>query len=945
MGGPTRATRARPQPKQPQQRVVPPPSQSQQASSGTTVFDESMNAMLNDIEGYATPQKTEAGSPRTERSRLSQSSEPLAIRQPSSKYITHDILEILTLPDDRPNPTATLVDEHDSLSVHIKEVISVISQLEGLGLQQLHIQLPKCVVLGEQSSGKSSVIEAISGVRTPRAGGTCTRCPLFIRLEHSDDPQAGWQARVALRLNYTFKGVTQRTKFPGWIPNLNVQEVPFATCGSPDELEESIRRAQLALVHPLEDPSIFAQGRATTLHPDQSHRVNFSPNIVCIYLSHPTLPDLSFYDLPGIISQSENPDDVPFVKQLVQEYVEDPDALVLVACSLAADIATSLASGYARTKWGAGQRCIGVLTKPDLLPAGSSDEPLRRVLNNVELKFGHGYFVVKNPDQLMLNNQLTHQDARSHEKHFFATQEPWCSSLRGHHGRFGTANLQQFLSEKLAGQMVKALPGIYEQIQARLDEVDAQLRLIPEPPPTYGAARIIMDLLIGFSDHVRKEVEGAYPCKEWRNLWKDLQKQFFEGLEAMKPTMVRRGQNDRGLYNSTLSGKSSDDPVCLSDEDSDDDRADNAPPETPQSKRKLEHTPAPTPSKRFRVSVPSIPTPSKIKPVHGVDYNGKRRVFQLDEVSHHLEANSQSKIPGHIEPKVVDDLVKQTIAHWDVPMNKLFDELEDGLTRFIRLTFERFFQPRQDTKLYIEAWKIVENILKTSLTEQRTMAKDAYNDEWEGPYTFHKAIFNREKKAMREKYRAARIETRLKIYMEEMAQIVGEEKVHTKDKLLKNESLCSRLQQEPYETEIDVIAQITSYYVLAFHRFHDSICMRVQSKLFTRLQTKLRDDMDETLGIHDEDGTRKAMELLEEPSRHAARRKELYAQKSALLQGQQHLEALQAKHGNTNNNSASQGSAGYNIGPSFNSSASFGQTSTPLTEEMQDITQSGRIRR
>jgi ABC-type branched-subunit amino acid transport system ATPase component len=54
----------------------------------------------------------------------------------------------------------------------------VISRLEGLGLQRQSIPLPKCVVLGEQSSGKSSVIEAISGVRTPRASGTCTRCPL-----------------------------------------------------------------------------------------------------------------------------------------------------------------------------------------------------------------------------------------------------------------------------------------------------------------------------------------------------------------------------------------------------------------------------------------------------------------------------------------------------------------------------------------------------------------------------------------------------------------------------------------------------------------------------------------------------------------------------------------------------------------------------------------------
>ncbi|KAF2438228.1 P-loop containing nucleoside triphosphate hydrolase protein [Karstenula rhodostoma CBS 690.94] len=924
MGGPARATRGREQ--QQQQQPQPP-----QPSSGTTIFDGSFTEPSDSV-GYATPQKTETVSPRTERSRLSQSSEPLAIRQPNNGDEC-----------DNDSSIATLCSESDPLGTHMKEVISVISRLEGLGLQQQSIPLPKCVILGEQSSGKSSVIEAISGVRTPRAGGTCTRCPLFIKLECASNPQASWHARVTLRLSYEYKGAARGAKFPGWEPNLNVPEVPFAVCSSPEQLEEVIRRAQLALVHPLEDAMIFAQGRVPTLNPDQTLRVNFSPNIVCIHLSAPTLPNLSFYDLPGIISQSENPDDVKLVKQLVQGFVEDPDAIVLVACSLAADIATSIASGYARTRWGAGGRCIGVLTKPDLLPAGSSYEPLQRVLNNVELKFGHGYFVVKNPDQVMLNNRLKHHDARLHEQKFFASQEPWATSLRSHNGRFGTANLQQFLSQKLAGQMVKALPGIYEQVQLRLDDVDAELRRIPEPPPNHGATRIIMDLINAFSDHVRKEVEGAYPCKDWRNSWKDLREAFFDGLDAMRPTMMRRGQQDLGLYHSTFAGKSSDDPLCLSDGDDDEEMGNSALPETPQNKRKLDYTtPTPTSNKKSRFSVPPIPTPAKMRPVHGVDYNDKRKAFQLDDVRQHLDANSQSKIPGHIEPKVVDDLVRQTIAHWSVPMGKLFIDLDNCLKTFVRMSFEQHFQPRKDTKLYTDAWKIVENILDTSLVEQRTMAGDAFNDEIEGPYTFHKAIFNSEKNSMSEKYRKARFDTRIRIYMEEMAQYVGQEKVPSKEKLVKNENLCSRLKEEPYEVEVDVVAQITSYYVLAVRRFHDSICMRIESKFFTRLRSKLRDEIEETLGIHDEDGTRKAMELLAEPSQHAARRKELLAMRDALLEGRGELDALYEKHGNKL--AASQGSHGY-AAPLFNSSASFGTTSTPLTDEMHDITQSGRVRR
>ena len=164
-----------------------------------------------------------------------------------------------------------------------------------------------------------------------------------------------------------------------------------------------------------------------------------------------------------------------------------------------------------------------MLTKPDLLPAGSSDSPLRKVLNGLELKFGHGYFVVKNPDQLMLNNHLTHKEAREQEYLFFAKTEPWCSGLRDHQSRFGTANLQQYLSEQLATLMLRALPTIYTQVQDRLNEIELGLRKLPEPPPSHSAVRKISDLLIDFSTIVRKEMEADYPCKDWMSLWRNLQ--------------------------------------------------------------------------------------------------------------------------------------------------------------------------------------------------------------------------------------------------------------------------------------------------------------------------------------------------------------------------------------------------------------------------------------
>jgi hypothetical protein len=74
-----------------------------------------------------------------------------------------------------------------------------IKLLRNCGIEGL-IQLPKIALIGNQSSGKSSLIEAISRVKVPRAAAIYTRCPMEVILSRSDSES--WKCTVSLRFEH-----------------------------------------------------------------------------------------------------------------------------------------------------------------------------------------------------------------------------------------------------------------------------------------------------------------------------------------------------------------------------------------------------------------------------------------------------------------------------------------------------------------------------------------------------------------------------------------------------------------------------------------------------------------------------------------------------------------------------------------------------------------------
>ncbi|CAM8923255.1 unnamed protein product [Rhodiola kirilowii] len=71
-----------------------------------------------------------------------------------------------------------------SFNDKIRPLLDAIDKLRHLMIMKEGIQLPTIVVVGDQSSGKSSVLESLAGISLPRGQGICTRVPLIMRLQN-----------------------------------------------------------------------------------------------------------------------------------------------------------------------------------------------------------------------------------------------------------------------------------------------------------------------------------------------------------------------------------------------------------------------------------------------------------------------------------------------------------------------------------------------------------------------------------------------------------------------------------------------------------------------------------------------------------------------------------------------------------------------------------------
>lgn len=86
-------------------------------------------------------------------------------------------------------------DAMEVLGQRSRALIEVIQKLSALKINTTLKSLPKIVLIGDQSAGKSSIIEALCDITLPRSEGTCTRCPFLLTTTSSTIGNSSWTCK------------------------------------------------------------------------------------------------------------------------------------------------------------------------------------------------------------------------------------------------------------------------------------------------------------------------------------------------------------------------------------------------------------------------------------------------------------------------------------------------------------------------------------------------------------------------------------------------------------------------------------------------------------------------------------------------------------------------------------------------------------------------------
>ncbi|KAL0954066.1 hypothetical protein HGRIS_005217 [Hohenbuehelia grisea] len=294
------------------------------------------------------------------------------------------------------------------------------------------LDMPQLAVVGSQSAGKSSVLETIVGRDfLPRGQGIVTRRPLVLQLIHTPLPS---------------EPSPNAPPYTEWGQFLHVDKRFTDFNEIRKEIEQETFR-------------VAGQNKGISKLPI-SLRI-YSPNVL----------DLTLVDLPGLtkIPVGDQPSDIERqIRNLVLDYISKPNCVILSVSPANVDLANSESLKLARSVDPQGRRTIGVLTKLDLMDAGTN---ALDVLTGRVYPLKLGFIGIVNRSQQDINSEKSMDDARDSEAEFFKNH----SAYRNIAHKNGTKYLAKTLNQVLMNHIRDKLPDMKARLNTLMGQAQQEL--------------------------------------------------------------------------------------------------------------------------------------------------------------------------------------------------------------------------------------------------------------------------------------------------------------------------------------------------------------------------------------------------------------------------------------------------------------------------------------
>ncbi|CAK4033018.1 interferon-induced GTP-binding mx2 [Lecanosticta acicola] len=264
-----------------------------------------------------------------------------------------------------------------------------------------YVDLPQIVVVGDESCGKSSVLEGLIKKPLPRDSGLCTRFATQIVFRRA--AQSGIFVSIMPEQNAPQEHISSLRAWAKSVPSLDSQAFV-------DIMRE---------VHEV-------MGLSGGVDDTGARKPTFSNDVLRLEICGPDQEHLSVIDIPGIFKSTTEglttKADIQLVRNMVKSYMDNPRSVILAVIPANVDVATQEILELAGEADPQQDRTLGVLTKPDLVDKGAEPKVIE-LLEGRARSMKLGWHMIRNPGQLDLAN--TDLDRDSMEADFFRSQKPW----------------------------------------------------------------------------------------------------------------------------------------------------------------------------------------------------------------------------------------------------------------------------------------------------------------------------------------------------------------------------------------------------------------------------------------------------------------------------------------------------------------------------------------